>query len=1336
MRTRKGRALLAGVMAVTLAVVTGAVVRPAAGDVVTVSRDTLRTGWDPDEPGLSPAAVQSSDFGQQFTTTVDGQVYSQPLAVGGVLIVVTEHNSVYGLDRKDGGIRWQRALGPAWPASAISCGDLTPEIGTTSAPVYDPASKAVYFTTKVNDGVDVQHPHWYMHAVDPSTGGERPGWPVTIAGTADNDPAVTFDPMSEHQRAGLLLRDGVVYAGFGSHCDHGAYRGYVVGVGTATAKLTSMWAAEVKTSNKGAGVWQAGGGLVSDGPGRVFLSTGNGVMAPAGPGNKPPGTLSESVVRLQVNADGTLSPVDFFSPANAPTLDTNDTDLGSGGPVGLPDSFGTTAHPHVLVQQGKDGRVFVLDRDDLGGRSQGTGGGDAVLGTVGPYQGQWGHPAAWSGSDGGYVYLIGNGGPLRALKAGQKGDLPALSQAGASSDTFPYTSGSPVITSDGDRPGSAVVWTVWADGPKGGNAQLRAYSAIPDSQGVLKLLWSAPIGTAVKFAVPATDGDHVYVGTRDGKVIGFGRPAGSVLTGSPVDFGDVGVGATGSATLTLTATRNLNVTALSTSAPFGVTAPALPASLAAGDTLSLPVSFTPGGPGAAGDILSVTTDLGTVSFALNGVGTRPGMNATPAAATFNDQPVGSTATVNVQVTNTGTSEETIGSATGVTGPFTASGLPAGGTVVKPGGSFVVAVTYAPTAAGSDSSSIGIASTSGTLTIPVTATAVAGQGRLVLTPARVDFGSLATGSSRTLSFDITNAGNLPVTVTKAKAPIGDFTSGAPLPEGTVIGAGQVVHQSVTFKPSRPGQQTASYDLTGDAGQGAMSVPLAGTGTGTLPKPNTTTWSVNRVAAMTGTDLTLTPATKYRAGSALYRQAVPTNGLHAVFTARLGPGTGGDGLTFALLDPRRQTPASVGGTGSGLGFLGLHGVAVSLVTTKNTQAKSHNFTGVAAGPGGKTLTYKATAAVPEPLRTGTHAVNVTVTGGHLKVAVDGKRLLDTVPPAGSLPANALVGFTAGTGAHADAHTVRGVTITTVAAKGAPLTATPASADFGDVQVGRTGTAAVTLTNHGSQPETVSAVAAPGTPYAATLPPVNSTVLPGASVSVPVTFKPAAGGTFTQSLTVTTASGTVVVPITGNGIDELPDLTTSTWGYSGLTTVAGSTVTLTKDGQKSAAGTLVNAMAVSPRGLHATFTAQITGAHPTGADGLTLALLDASAATSTSIGAPGGGLGVGGLPAVFTALDTYKNAGVTSSNFAAVGTATTGSKALTFLKTTTAIPALRTGAHAIDVRVTTAGHMVVRIDGKQVLDVAVKLPPKVLVGFTGAVGGLTDTHAVINPKVTYIG
>ena len=111
---------------------------------------------------------------------------------------------------------------------------------------------------------------------------------------------------------------------------------------------------------------------MSDGPGRIFFTSGNGVSPAPGPGSSPPGQLAESTVRLRPRSNGSLAAQGFFSPANAPTLDASDIDFGSGGPVGVP--FGTATYPDVLVQAGKDGRVFMLNRDNLGGREQGAGG--------------------------------------------------------------------------------------------------------------------------------------------------------------------------------------------------------------------------------------------------------------------------------------------------------------------------------------------------------------------------------------------------------------------------------------------------------------------------------------------------------------------------------------------------------------------------------------------------------------------------------------------------------------------------------------------------------------------------------------------------------------------------------------------------------------------------------------------------------------------------------------------------------------------------------------------------------------------------------------------------
>lgn len=809
-----------------------AMVQPAHAATTTVSHDADRDAWDPDEPGLGPADVTSSDFGQVFSTQLDGQVYAEPIVADGVLVAVTENNNVYGLDPQTGKIVWGPVnTGPAWPASAVACGDLTPNIGITGTPVFDPVSNAVYFTSKTYTDGSPQEAHWYMHALDPTTGAEKPNWPVEIKGAPVNDPGDDFNAFRQMQRPGLLLMDGVVYTAFGAHCDYGSYHGYVVGVSTAKASITSMWATEPSTVSNGAGVWQAGGGLVSDGPGQILLSTGNGVSPSAGPGKTPPGTLAESVVRLQVNpVDQSLSAVDFFSPSNNATLDLNDTDLGSGGPVALPDSFGTASVPHLLVQEGKDGRVFLLNRDNLGGMAQGPNGTDAAVAVIGPFAGQWGHPAVWGG-DGGYVYMIGSNAPLRAFQAGVTADgTPTLVPVGTSADILGYTSGSPTVTSHGTDSGSAVVWVVSSSGASGANGQLHAYSPIPDATGKLPLLYSAPIGTAAKFANVATDGNRVFIGTRDGKVLSFGRPTTSAVTASQASFGNVAVGSSGQQQVTLTATAAVTVNgATSNSSQFTVGA-VPPTPLTPGQQMTIPVTFQPTGPGSASAVLSVATSAGTVGVVLNGNGTRPGLAALPGSVAFDtDQPTGSSAVLPVRITNTGTDDETIASVSGPSGPFSATGLPTVGTVIKAQTSIDGAVTYAPTAAESDTSTIVITTAGGhTLTVPVTGAAQSGKGLLTFSTPSLGFGDVRIGTTSTLGFDVTNTGNMPLTITKAKAPTGIFSVPQQISEGMVLGPGQSLHQDVVFAPSAGGTGIGRYEITADAGQGAMFLDLVGFG----------------------------------------------------------------------------------------------------------------------------------------------------------------------------------------------------------------------------------------------------------------------------------------------------------------------------------------------------------------------------------------------------------------------------------------------------------------------------------------------------------------------------
>ena len=495
-----------------------------------------------------------------------GAVYAQPLVIGGTTVVTTEKAYAYGVNATTGAIVWSRSFGTPFLSKTIGCSDLTPTLGSTSTPVEDPSTGLVYLTTRLETGKGgIANAHWYLQAVSATTGAEAPGYPVQLTGTPSDTPGVSFADATAQQRPGLLLLGGTVYAAFASDCDITPYRGVVIGVSTTSHAVTTMWSDEsgIGTDQSSmAGIWESGDGLVSLGPNNIVLATGNGVSPTPAPSGSPPATLSESLVGLTVGPTGTLTPTQFFAPANSANLDATDDDFGAGGPAALPTAyFGTPAHPQLLVHAGKDGRVFLVDAANMGGFEQGPGGGDAVLQELGPYVGVWGHPAVYGGQ-GGWVYVLenGGGGYLRAYAYGTNGSgVPQLTPAGTSSGTFGYTSGSPMVTSNGTTAGSTVVWAVSVSGPRGTRGQLRAYGAIP-SAGVLPLLWSAPIGTASKFSVPTAWNGHVLVGTRTGRLIGFGPTTAGAVTAAPLAFGSVPVGTSKTLTLAATATQATTVT--------------------------------------------------------------------------------------------------------------------------------------------------------------------------------------------------------------------------------------------------------------------------------------------------------------------------------------------------------------------------------------------------------------------------------------------------------------------------------------------------------------------------------------------------------------------------------------------------------------------------------------------------------------------------------------------------------------------------------------------------------------------------------------------------------
>ncbi|HUH81423.1 MAG TPA: choice-of-anchor D domain-containing protein [Solirubrobacteraceae bacterium] len=845
----------------------------AAGNVTTAAYNNLRDGWDPNEPALSPSALRSTGFQKLFATKLSGAIYAQPLVYEGTLVATTEKARAYGLDAVTGAIRWQRSFGTAFKSSAIGCTDLKPNLGSTSTPVIDPATGTLYVTTRLEIGRKGGHlanARWFLQALKATTGEERPGFPVEIKGTPYNTPGIQFNEAFQEQRPGLLLLEGVVYVAFASDCDINPYRGIVAGFDATTGAMTTMWSDESgPAADEGSmgGVWQSGGGLVSDLPGRIILTTGNGVSPTVAPSNAPPQTLSESVVGLTVGAGGQLAPSQFFAPHDAPTLDQDDEDLGSGGPIALPSEyFGTPGIPHLVIQDGKDGRLFLLDADDMGGYLQGPEESDAVLQQLGPFDGVWGHPAAYGGQ-GGWVYVLesAGGGSLAAYGStlGPHGE-PQLVPEGQSTESFGYASGSPIVTSDGTTSGSAVVWVIYA-GENGKRGQLRAYGAIPE-EGVLPLLWSGKIGTASKFAVPTASEGRVYVGTRSGSLEAFGASGNGPLQASPVEFGTVAVGHARTLRLSLAAARALRLTGPITTAGVeplsakaatshqtvrhGLTAgpKKIPASesplgagvlavkqppratrLADGQRLGVSVSFKPARPGPIVGLLQVRTSAGVRTIPVSGYGSAPGLIRSAPPLDF-----GEIAThaggkyLTFTISNSWTRPERIAAVHLPGGAYQVSGAPAAGTVLGPHRSLTIAVHFEPAAPGTYVRRVRIASDHGGVTVTLAGRAVNGRPRLSLRPRTLDFGAVPVGASRTLRFTIFDAGNVPLTITRAIPPADPFAADKPVPEGLTIGSGSGLTEAITFTPRATGPAGGSYVLAGDDGRGHQLVRLVGRG----------------------------------------------------------------------------------------------------------------------------------------------------------------------------------------------------------------------------------------------------------------------------------------------------------------------------------------------------------------------------------------------------------------------------------------------------------------------------------------------------------------------------
>lgn len=499
----------------------------AAGiDVVTYHNDNARTGQNLNETILTLTNVNSTNFGKLAFFATDGKVDAQPLYLssmniaGGthnVLYVATEHASLYALDADTGAVLWHITLlaNGETPSDDHGCSQITPEIGVTLTPVIDRTAGTngiIYAVAMSKNAAGTYFQR--LHAIDLTTGAELLGGPTTVQasypGTGDNSVGgnVIFDPKQYAERAGLLLLNHTIYTTWTSHCDFRPYTGWVIAYNADTLAQSNVL--NLTPNGSEGSVWMSGTAPAADNAGNIYFLDANGTFETTLNSGGFPAQADFGNAFLKLSTSSGLEVADYFATFDTVVKSNGDIDLGSGGALLLPDLLdGSGQTWHLAVGAGKDGNLYVVNRDNMGKFNSASNNIYQELGGALP-GGVFGMPAYFNNT----VFYGSVGSTLKAFSITNA----RLSSAptSESSNTFVYPGSTPSISANVTSNG--IVWAHENSNP----AVLHAYNAADLTQEIYNSNQAGArdqFGPGNKFITPTIASGKVYVGTTNGVAV-------------------------------------------------------------------------------------------------------------------------------------------------------------------------------------------------------------------------------------------------------------------------------------------------------------------------------------------------------------------------------------------------------------------------------------------------------------------------------------------------------------------------------------------------------------------------------------------------------------------------------------------------------------------------------------------------------------------------------------------------------------------------------------------------------------------------------------------------